>query len=100
VRWPAGGQVGPIAYLRGRILQGRGRAAEAAAVFEEMIRRKAANWGPEYPAAHVGLARARKQGGDVAGARQAYEAFLALWKDADPDIPLLVAARKEFANLR
>jgi tetratricopeptide (TPR) repeat protein len=99
-RWPAGGQVGPIACLRGRILQGRGRAAEAAAVFEEMIRRKAANWGPEYPAAYVGLARARKQGGDVAGARQAYEAFLALWKDADPDIPLLVAARKEFANLR
>jgi predicted Zn-dependent protease len=81
-------------------LLGRGRPTEAAAVFEDMLRRKVANWGPEYAAAYVGLARARKQAGDVDGAKEAYDALFTLWKDADPGIPLLVSARKEYARLR
>jgi hypothetical protein len=38
--------------------------------------------------------------GDSAKAKTAYQNFLALWKDADPDIPLLLEARKEYATLR
>ena len=38
--------------------------------------------------------------GDTARARKAYEGFLALWKDADPDIPLLFEAQKDYAALR
>jgi tetratricopeptide (TPR) repeat protein/predicted Ser/Thr protein kinase len=49
--------------------------------------------------AHVGLARARKEKGDTAGAKRAYENFLTLWKDADPDIPILKEAKAEYAKL-
>jgi serine/threonine protein kinase len=50
--------------------------------------------------AHLGLARAFALQGDNAKARAAYQDFLALWKDADPDIPILKEARAEFAKLR
>ena len=38
--------------------------------------------------------------GDTPGARQAYQDFLALWKDADPDIPTLKQAKEEYAKLQ
>jgi len=65
-----------------------------------MVDRKAANWGPEYPAAQVGLARAAKLAGDTTRAKKTYEQFFAFWKDADPDIPLLLQAGKEYAALK
>jgi len=37
--------------------------------------------------------------GDTAKARSAYQNFLALWKDADPDIPILKQAQSEYAKL-
>jgi hypothetical protein len=37
--------------------------------------------------------------GDTAKAKTAYNDFFALWKDADPDIPILIAAKAEFAKL-
>jgi hypothetical protein len=37
--------------------------------------------------------------GDNSGARTAYQDFLALWKDADPDLPLLKQAKNEYAKL-
>jgi hypothetical protein len=37
--------------------------------------------------------------GDKANAKKAYEAFLLTWKDADPDLPMLVAGKKEYAAL-
>jgi eukaryotic-like serine/threonine-protein kinase len=49
--------------------------------------------------AHVYIGRARTMAGDKAGARQAYEEFFKLWKDADPDIPLLQQAKAEYAKL-
>jgi eukaryotic-like serine/threonine-protein kinase len=92
---------GPEAYIRGLALLAGHNSADAAAVFQQMIDRKAANlWGPEYAAAHVGLARAAKSTGDLPRARKAYEDFFAFWKDADPDIPLLLQARKEYAALK
>ena len=49
--------------------------------------------------AYATLARVQAQMGQHAEARRSYEKFFAIWKDADPDIPLLVRAREEFAKL-
>jgi tetratricopeptide (TPR) repeat protein/predicted Ser/Thr protein kinase len=49
--------------------------------------------------AHLQLGRAYAMAGDTAKARTAYQDFLTLWKDADPDIPVLLAAKSEFAKL-
>ena len=46
-----------------------------------------------------GLGRARALTGDNAGARTAYQDFFALWKDADPDVPILKEAKAEYAKL-
>jgi eukaryotic-like serine/threonine-protein kinase len=50
--------------------------------------------------AHLGLARAHALQGDTAKARTKYQDFFALWKDADPDIPILKQARAEYATLQ
>ena len=47
----------------------------------------------------LGLARAHAMGGDKASAKKAYEAFFVTWKNADLDLPMLVAAKKEYAAL-
>jgi hypothetical protein len=52
------------------------------------------------PLAKVGLARAYVLAGDKAQARVAYQDFFALWKDADPDIPLLHEVKAEYAKLQ
>jgi hypothetical protein len=49
--------------------------------------------------AHLGLARAYALQGDTAKARAKYQDFLTLWKDAETDIPILVAAKAEYAKL-
>jgi eukaryotic-like serine/threonine-protein kinase len=49
---------------------------------------------------HLQLARAQKMMGDQAAARKSYEDFLALWKDADYDIPIYQQAKAEYAKLR
>jgi eukaryotic-like serine/threonine-protein kinase len=46
------------------------------------------------------IARAQKMTGDEASARKWYEDFLALWKDADPDVPTYQQAKAEYAKLR
>ena len=48
---------------------------------------------------HLYLGRAWALAGDKAKSRTAYQDFLALWKDADPDIPVLVAAKAEYSKL-
>jgi eukaryotic-like serine/threonine-protein kinase len=50
--------------------------------------------------AHLGLAGAYAMQGDTAKAKAAYQDFLTLWKDADPDIPVLKQAKTEYAKLR
>ncbi len=54
---------------------------------------------PFYAQAQLGLARAYAMGGDKANAKKAYEAFFTTWKDADVDLPMLAAAKKEYAAL-
>ena len=50
--------------------------------------------------AHLGLSRAYVLQGDTAKAKAAYQDFLTLWKDADPDIPIFIAAKAEYAKLQ
>jgi Tfp pilus assembly protein PilF len=87
-----------LSYLRAQTLLAQGRK-EAAASFDAILEQKAAYWGAEYAAAHVGRARAAAQQGDTATARRSYERFFALWSEADADVPLLAAAGKEYAML-
>jgi eukaryotic-like serine/threonine-protein kinase len=49
--------------------------------------------------ARLGLARAYTQQGNTTKARSAYQDFLTAWKDADPDIPVLIQAKAEYAKL-
>jgi eukaryotic-like serine/threonine-protein kinase len=50
--------------------------------------------------AHLQIGRAYAMAGDAASARTAYQDFFTLWKDADPDIPILKQAKAEYAKLR
>jgi eukaryotic-like serine/threonine-protein kinase len=50
--------------------------------------------------AHLQLARAYSLQGDTAKSRAAYQDFLTLWRDADPDIPILKQAKAEYAKLQ
>jgi len=90
--WPA--------YLRGEALRQLGHQSEAADEFRSIIdHRGEVPDSPLYPLAHLALARALTSAGDRAGARQAYIAFFALWKDADSDLLPLKEAHREFARL-
>ncbi|HSE98571.1 MAG TPA: tetratricopeptide repeat protein, partial [Blastocatellia bacterium] len=88
------------AYLRGQayLLARQGR--EAAAGFQKILdyRGVVINY-PLGSLARLGLARSYTVQGDIAKARSAYEGFLALWKDADAEIPNLKQARAEYAQL-
>jgi hypothetical protein len=53
-----------------------------------------------YPLAHLGLARAATTNGDATQARQAYQHFFALWKEADVELPLLIDAKKEYEKVK
>jgi serine/threonine protein kinase/tetratricopeptide (TPR) repeat protein len=88
-----------ITYLRGLSYLRAHRGTEAAAEFQKIIDHKGAAWGPFYAPSYVSMARGATLAGDTARARKGYQEFFALWKDADPDIPLLIAARKEYAAL-
>jgi serine/threonine protein kinase/tetratricopeptide (TPR) repeat protein len=89
------------AYVRGQAYLALQRGNEAAAEFQKFVdhRTIVAN-SPLGALAHLGLARAYAMQGDTAKARSAYQDFLALWKDADADIPVLVAAKAEYAKLQ
>ena len=50
--------------------------------------------------AHLQIGRAYAMQGDTAKAKAAYQDFLTLWKDADPDIPIFIAAKAEYAKLQ
>ena len=76
------------------------RYAEAAAEFQKILdHRGIVGLDPIGALAHLQLGRVFALSGDKAKAKAAYEAFLALWKDADPDIPILKSAKAEYARL-
>jgi serine/threonine protein kinase len=93
------GMMYPI-YLRGQAYLLARQGKEAAAEFQRISDNRAIvlNF-PLGALAHLGLARAYAMQGDTAKARAAYQDFLTLWNDADPDIPILKEAKAEYANL-
>jgi len=52
------------------------------------------------PLAHLGLARASALMDDTGKARKEYQDFLAMWKDADQDLPILIEAKKEYEQVK
>ena len=87
-------------YIRGQVYLSARNGSAAAAEFQKMIDHQSASWNfPLGALAHLGLSRAYALQGDRVKARTAYQDFFALWKDADPDIPILKEAKTEYAKL-
>jgi eukaryotic-like serine/threonine-protein kinase len=88
-------------YVRGLVYLHVRETDAAAAEFEKIIKHRGLTLNSDLgPLSGLGLARAREMKGDILGARTAYQNFLTLWKDADPDIPILKQAKAEYAKLR
>jgi hypothetical protein len=88
------------AYVHGDALVAAHRYAEAAAEFQKILdHRGIVGADPIGALAYLQLGRVFALSGDKTKAKGAYEAFLALWKDADPDIPVLKHAKAEYAKL-
>ena len=88
-------------YLRGEAYLMLHDGNRAAAEFQKFIDRRGVVMNFPWGAlARLGLARAYAMLGDKAKARTAYQDFLTLWKDADPDIPILKEAKAEYAKLQ
>jgi tetratricopeptide (TPR) repeat protein len=88
------------AYVRGEALVAGRRYAEAVAEFRKILdHRGIVGLDPVGALAHWQLGRVFALSGDKAKAKAAYEAFLALWKDADSDIPILRQAKAAYAKL-
>ena len=89
------------AYIRGQAYLRAGQGQQAAAEFQKLL---------DHPGivrnfvlgalAHLQLGRAQALMGDKEAARKSYQDFFALWKDADPDIPILHEAKAEYGNLK
>jgi len=98
-------------YIHGEAYLDAGQGAAAAAAFQKILDHSGIVWNCWTGAlAHLGLARANalqartSQGADADAARvralAAYQDFLTLWKDADPDIPILKEAKAEYSKLQ
>jgi ATP/maltotriose-dependent transcriptional regulator MalT len=88
-------------YVRETAYLAAKRGGEAAVEFQKLLTYRAVVVNEPIGAlAHLGLARAFSLEGDAAHARAAYQDFLTLWKDADPDIPVLKEAKAEYATLQ
>jgi tetratricopeptide (TPR) repeat protein len=87
-------------YVRGIAAASAGRPKETAEAFGEVVRLRMIAWGPHVPAARLGLARALRDAGDRPGSLAAYDAFLATWKEADRNLPLLKVAERERESVR
>jgi len=95
-----GGTLYP-AYLRGEAYLKRGDGRLAAAEFHKLIDHRGVVLNFVLGAlAHLQLGRGYAMSGDVGKAKAAYQDFFVLWKDADPDIPILKQAKAEFAKLQ
>jgi eukaryotic-like serine/threonine-protein kinase len=90
-----------VLYVRGNAYLKAGRGSDAVQAFQRLLDLKnTINIDPIMPLAKVGLARAYVLAGDKARGRVAYQDFFALWKNADPDIPVLREIKTEYAKLQ
>ena len=89
------------AYIRGLAYLESGDGRSAAGEFQKLIDNPGLCW--EYitcPLARLQLGRAQRLMGDNASARESYEEFLTIWKDADPNLPVYRQAKAEYAQLQ
>jgi len=102
--YPASGAISPAlypVYVRAEAYQASNQGKEAVAEYQKILDHRGVVVNePIGVLAHLGLGRAHALEGDMAKARTAYQDFLALWKDADPNIPILLAAQSEYAKLK
>jgi len=94
--------VSEVIYLHAQAFLAARQGAKAQEEFQKLIDHPALDDAP-YPRntlAHLGLARAYALEGNVSASRDEYAKFIALWKDADPDVPVLEQAHQEFAHLQ
>jgi serine/threonine protein kinase len=88
-------------YVRGEAYLAAHQGREAAVEFQKILdHRGIVLNGPIGALAHLQIGRAYAMQGDTAKAKAAYQNFLTLWKDADPDIPVLISAKAEYAKLK
>jgi tetratricopeptide (TPR) repeat protein len=93
------GALYPI-YVRGEAYLVQGRGSEAVAEFQKILdHRGVVVSDPSGALAHLQIGRSYAMVGDTAKAKSSYQDFLTLWKDADPDIPILKEAKTEYAGL-
>jgi hypothetical protein len=88
-------------YVRGEAYLSAHKGREAEVEFQKILDHSGiVSNSPIGALAHLGLGRAYAMQGDSVKAKAAYQDFLTLWKDADPDIPILKQAKAEFAKLQ
>jgi tetratricopeptide (TPR) repeat protein len=88
-------------YVRGEAYLAAHQGTEAAAEFQKILDHRGIVLNEPIGAlAHLQIGRAYAMQGDTAKAKAAYQDFLTLWKDADPDIPIFIAAKTEYAKLQ
>jgi serine/threonine protein kinase/tetratricopeptide (TPR) repeat protein len=88
-------------YVRGLAYLQAKRGTEAAKEFQKIVEHHGiAPAAPEHSLAKLGLGRAYGLTGEAAKAKTAYQDFLSLWKDADPDVPLLREAKSEYEKVK
>ncbi len=90
-------------YVRGEAYLASKRGSEAGAEFQKILDHRGIVLimnSPIGALAHPQLGRGYAMQGDAAKAKIAYQDFLTLWKDADPDIPVLKQAKAEYAKLQ
>jgi tetratricopeptide (TPR) repeat protein len=98
-QFEVGGLLYP-AYVRGQAYLALHQGEQAAAEFQKFLdHRGIALNSPLGALVHLQLGRAYRVAGNTSRARDEYLQFLTLWKDADPDIPVLKAAKSEYVNL-
>jgi len=94
------GHLYPV-YEHGEVYLAAHQGSEAAAEFQKILDHSGIVFDDPIGAlAHLQIGRAYAMQGDRAKAKAAYQDFLTLWKDADPDIPILKQARAEYAKLQ
>jgi serine/threonine protein kinase/tetratricopeptide (TPR) repeat protein len=87
--------------LRGNAYLAGGKPGDAAQEFRKFLARQTLQlFSFQWSLAQLGLARALAAQHDVTSARSAYQDLFALWKDADPDIPILREAKADYAKLK
>jgi tetratricopeptide (TPR) repeat protein len=96
----SGGSLYPV-YLRGQAYLANRQWDLAAAEFQKILDHPGLVWNfPLGALAHLELARSYAGSGNTAKAAESYRAFLALWRDADPDVPLLIEAKAEYGKIQ